>query len=105
MRGALRFSVLAIFRSVFPPQNFGFSVLVSVAVFPFFYIYNFKHLVFGSAKMQAVILGSGIRCGFRFFYLVSGLSLAIMRLNCVRVPRLSCPGSSQLSSPISFVAL
>ena len=50
----------------FPPQNFGFSVLVSVAVCGFSFS---KDLVFGFRPKYKPFLVSGIRCGFQFFYL------------------------------------
>ena len=49
MRVAWDFRFWPFFRSVFRFFHLKTSVLVSVAVcsFSFFYIYNFKHLVFG----------------------------------------------------------
>ena len=79
-RGALGFSVLRFwpfFRSVFPffaPKNFGFSILVSVAVCSFSVL---EHLFFGFRQKYKPSFGFGIPCGFRFSLIVSGFSSAI----------------------------
>ena len=52
------------FRSVFVPKNFGFSVLVFIAVCRYSI---FQHLVFGFRQKYQWVFGFDIRCGFRFF--------------------------------------
>ena len=69
--GVLGFSVLRFqlfFRSVFlvfVPKNFGFSVLVFIAVCGYTY---FQHLVFGFLEKYQRVFGFDIRCSFRIWY-------------------------------------
>ena len=67
--GIFGFAVLAIFQtgfSVFVAKDFGFSVLVVIAVCGFFV---FQHLVFGFREKYQRFFGFGTRCGFSYFVL------------------------------------
>ena len=70
VRGTLGFSVLRFwlfFRSVFSvfvPKDFGFSVLVFIAVCRFFV---YQHLVFGFRRSYLRFFGFVMRCGFWVF--------------------------------------
>ena len=78
MKVALEFSVLRFwlfFRSVFVPKNFGFSVLMFIAVCGFSAIY---HLVFGFREKNTSgisdLISDAVFCFSYLTYLGSGFS-------------------------------